>query len=215
MKAQTRLTLLDGKYICPIAYPLEYDYLREPEVRDEVDRWLRDINMRLARLGTDGAFFMAPVQLQSEDVTRIKNDFLSYRDTYGPAHRMMQLIRAGKDEFTLSAGELVQLAELNQAVNESATLEAQLRGLQAVIKDGSARFTNRELLKKLLDHLRADGYLVLVNANTEMYQTTGKVRQLTSVLTFIAENTDILGQTDADDDADANLFGGGEEAPGE
>ena len=193
MKAKTLLNLVAGEYICPIAYKDEYEYLMSDGNQDFVDGWLSAINMKLARLGEGGAFFMAPRQLAPSDANKIRDDFARYRDVYGPANRMLQIIRAGKDEFTLGVGEYIQLAELNQAVNESATLEAQLRSLQNVIRDGSARFKNRELLKKLLEHLQKDGYLIVVNENTEMYRTTGKVTQLTNVLTFLAENTDIVG----------------------
>ena len=201
MKAQTLRHLLDGDYICPIAYPLEFEYLEDAANQDAADRWLGDIDMRLARLGSDGAFFMAPRTVSPADTTRIRDDFARYRDVYGPAHRMLQLIRAGKDEFTLGVGELIQLAELNQAVNESTTLETQLRGLHSVIKDGSLRYTNRELLKRLLEHLRNDGYLVLINPTSELYKTTGKLDQLKQVLTFLAENSDIVGDPAEQEDA--------------
>ena len=205
MKAQTLRALLDGNYICPVAYRREYEFLIETDNEQAADKWLREINMRLARLGTDGAFFMTQQTLSAEDTGRIRDDFQRYRDVYGPAHRMMQIIRSGKDEFTLTPGEYIQLAELNQAINESPTLESQLRGLQTVIRDGGAKFTNRELLKRLLEHLRNDGYLVMVNVNTEMYQTTGKVDQLKSVLTFLAENTDIVGAVADDEEVTTDL----------
>jgi hypothetical protein len=207
MKAQTLRALLDGRYICPVAFKREYEFLIESGNEQVADKWLGEIDMRLARLGTDGAFFMAQKILSAADTARIRDDFQRYRDVYGPAHRMMQIIRSSKDEFTLTPGEYIQLAELNQAINESPTLESQLRGLQTVIHDGGAKYTNRELLKRLLDHLRNDGYLVLVNVNTEMYQTTGKVDQIKSVLTFLAENTDIVGSVAEEDTAaDVSLF---------
>jgi len=207
MKAQTYRALLDGNYICPVAFKREYEFLTEPGNDAAADKWLGDIDMRLARLGTDGAFFMSQTLPSADDTARIRDDFQRYRDVYGPAHRMMQIIRCGKDEFTLTPGEYVQLAELNQAINESPTLESQLRALQTVIRDGGAKFNNRELLSRLLDHLKRDGYLVLVNANTDMYQTTGKVDQLKNVLTFLAENTDIVGSVSEEEAAaDASLF---------
>jgi hypothetical protein len=208
MKAKTRRALLDGSFICPIAFQREYEYLLEPGNQELVNAWLDGIDMRLARIGADGAFFMAPRQLLPADTAKIRDDFARYRDVYGPACRMLQLIRTAKDEFTLGVGEYIQLAELNQAINESATVESQLRSLQSVIREGSALLSNSILLKRLLDHLAKDGYLVLVNANTEMYQTTGKVAQLSNVLTFLAENTDIAGALDEPDQtaADAGLF---------
>lgn len=215
MKAKTRLTLLDGKFICEVAFPREFDYLCDPANQACVNAWLNEIDMRLARVGAEGAFFMAPSQISASDANKIRDEFARYRDVYGVSLRMLQLIRSGKDEFTLAAGQFVTLTELSLAVNESATLESQLRSLQTVIREGSARFKNRELLKKLLTHLETDGYLVEVNANTETYQTTGKVEQLQSVLAFVAEHTDIIGQdagtNEADPGPEDQLFGPGQE----
>ena len=209
MKAAVRVALLEGAYICDVAYPREFEFLLESGNADKVDEWLSEIDMRLSRIGDEGAFVMTPRQVTPAETTRIKDDFARFRDVYGPAVRMLQLIRTGRDDFTLVPGEYVQLAELNQAVNESATLESQLRSLQSVIRDGSARLKNSELLKRLLDHLTRDGYMVVVNSNTEVYRTTGKVAQLGAVLTFLAENSDIAGgglESSQGDSDDAGLF---------
>ena len=193
MKAATRLAILEGAYICNVAYPREYEYLLEAGNAEKVDAWLGEIDMQLTRIGPEGAFVMTPRNVTPAETTRIKEDFARFRDVYGPAVRMLQMIRTGRDDFRLTPGEFLQLAELNQAVNESATIESQLRAMQSVIRDGSARLKNSELLKRMLDHLTRDGYLVVVNANTEVYQTTGKIAQLSAVLTFLAENSDIAG----------------------
>lgn len=213
MKAATRLALLDGAYICQYAFPREYAYLCEPGNADEVNKWLGDIDMRLLRLGDDGAFVMTPLIVTPADTLRIRDEFARFRDVYGPAVRMLQLIRTANDNFQLAPGVYVQLAELNQAVNENPTLEAKLRGLSTVIRDGSARLRNSELLKRLLDHLTRDGFLVVINANSEVYQTTGKVTQLVHVLNFVAENTDIAGSlSEAEEGAvESGLFEGDDE----
>ena len=59
-----------------------------------------------------------------------------------------------------------------------------------VIRETDARYTNAELVKRLLEHLRKDGYLVIVDTATEMYRSTGKVLQLTQVLRFLGENAE-------------------------
>ena len=146
--------------------------------------------MRLARVGDDGPFFMAPQSMSTDDNARIRDEFLRFRDVYGPAIRMLQIIRTANDEFSLNPGEYIQHAELSQKINEVAALAEQLRSMVGVIRETDARYTNAELVKRLLEHLRKDGYLVIVDAATEMYRSTGKVMQLTQVLRFLAENSE-------------------------
>ncbi|RFP76140.1 hypothetical protein DY262_20400 [Hydrogenophaga borbori] len=64
------------------------------------------------------------------------------------------------------------------------------------------RLSNNELLRKMLDRLRAEGYLVVSNASTETYQITGKVDHLHAVMQYLVENVPELTDT-ALPDADA------------
>lgn len=213
MRAQTLRCLLDGQYICSVAFPQEFAFLTCEGNDASVDRWLSDLDMRLARVEGDGAFFMAPRILSKEDGARIREEFLRFRDVYGPAIRMLQIIRNGKDEFSLNPDEYIQHAELVQKVNEIPALAEQLRLLVGTIRDTDARYTNAELVKRLLEHLRKDGYLVIVDVATEMYRTSGKIAQLTQVLRFLAENADfaktLLDDGEGNDVAD-DLFDGTE-----
>lgn len=190
MRNQTLRRLLEGNYICEYAFPQEYVYLTSDTNEVFVNEWLSAIDMRLARVSDDGAFFMTPQTLSTEDNARIRDDFLRFRDVYGPAIRMLQVIRNAKDEFSLNPGEYIQHAELVQKINEIAALAEQLRSLVGIIRETDARYTNAELVKRLLEHLRKDGYLVIVDAATEMYRSTGKVMQLTQALRFLGENTE-------------------------
>lgn len=204
MRNQTLRCLLDGNYICEYAFPHEYAYLTSDTNEAFVNEWLSAIDMRLARVGDDGAFFMAPQTLSTEDNARIRDEFLRFRDVYGPAIRMLQVIRNAKDEFSLNPGDYIQHAELVQRINEIAALAEQLRSLVGIIRETDARYTNAELVKRLLEHLRKDGYLVIVDAATEMYRSTGKVMQLTQVLRFLGENAE-FARTNQDESEAAEI----------
>lgn len=201
MRNQTLRCLLDGNYICEFAFPNEYAYLSSDNNDVYVNEWLSAINMRLARVGDDGAFFMAPQTLSTDDNARIREEFLRFRDVYGPAIRMLQVIRNTKDEFSLNPGEYIQHAELVQKINDVAALAEQLRSLVGVIRDTDARHANSVLVKRLLEHLRKDGYLVIVDEATEMYRSTGKVMQLTQVLRFLGENAEFARTTQDESEA--------------
>ena len=189
MRNETLRLLLDGQYICEIAHPHAYQYLASDGQEQFVNEWLGAIDMRLAKVGA-GVFFMAPKALSPDDNARIRDEFLRFRDVYGPAIRMLQIVRAAKDELELIPGVYIQHAELVQKINEAPTVADQLRAMVGTIRQSEARYNNGELVKRLLEHLRGDGYLVVVDTATEMYRTTGKVEQLSHVLRFLGENAE-------------------------
>jgi hypothetical protein len=190
--------LLAGEYICPIAFRPEYETLCDPHVAAEVDQWLGKLDMRLARLHEQGAFFMAPaLLLGSPSLARARDSLLNYRNEYGPMVTMLNIIRqAGKDGLTFSMGDYIQLAELETSVSEHPALETQLRNAIGVVREARQDDSNRTVLKRLLEHLRREGFVVLANEKTENYQFTGKVDQIHAVLDFIAENQAIPDESD-------------------
>ena len=52
--------LLAGAYICPVSHRDEFAVLSDGAEQETVNEWLSALNMRLARLGHEGAFFRAP-----------------------------------------------------------------------------------------------------------------------------------------------------------
>jgi len=207
MNATTLLRLLEGQYLCAIRYKAEYEDLLDDVVSEEVNTWLEKIDMRLSRISKDGAFFMAPNLIRLSDMTRVKEELRRFRDVYGPAVAMLDLIRQSKSEsITLSPGENLQLAEMEASVIESASLENHLRAMAGVVKGYNLRHSIRENLKHLFEHLRDDGYVVLANAQTDVYQITGKIEQLYAVIEFIAENESIISHRVEDEIIEPNLF---------
>jgi hypothetical protein len=196
MNPQTLQLLLAGEYICEYRYQDAHRSLDSVNEREAVNGWLRGLGMRLARVGESGAWFMAPEVVSEKVQGKLRAELREFRDTYGPALLMLDFIRQVNGEHALcSPGERIQLVTLESQVATSTTLAAQLRDLvQNTILAASARFTDRENLRKLMDHLARDGYVVLASRETETYQVTGKVEQLYSVLTFLDENKVIEDQ---------------------
>lgn len=190
MNPQTLELLLAGEYLCEYRYPDAWQTLQDLTEREAVDGWLRRLGMRLVLVGDTGAFFMAPEGVTEKVAAKLRGELREFRDTYGPALLMLDFIRQTNGEMALcSPGERIQLVALESHVTNSTTLAAQLRDLvQNTIRGGSARFTDRENLRKLMDHLASDGYVTLADRATETYQVTGKVEQLYAVLTFLDEN---------------------------
>lgn len=199
MNAKVLKLLLAGEYICSVRYRTEFELLEDTVEREDVDAWLLSLGMRLARLGDEGAFFLAHDYIGQKEITQVKNELLKFRDEYGPAVLLLDFIRqtdAGR--VHLSPGEYVVLYQLEAAVSQSSMLETQLKGLLSVITNAAMRNTNHENLRKLLDHLARDGYVVLANKDTGAYQVTGKIEQLYAVLQFLDENK-VVPDTEVDD----------------
>lgn len=187
MKPETLNTLLAGHFVCQYAFPEAYADLSEPGEPERVDQWLQSLDRRLARLGDDGAFFVAPMQVHTnEQVNKVRSDLARFRDVYGLLVEMLNLVRLTKEGFRGVPGDYVQLADILIKVNEDTTLVSRLRELR--IPGADARLSNNELLRKMLEKLRADGYLVLSNPSTETYQITGKVDHLHAVMQYLVEN---------------------------
>lgn len=197
-KSITKL-LLAGEYICPFRYPADFESLQEEAIFEEIDTWLAGLDRRIARLGTDGAFFMAPSMITVEDQRQLKSEFQQFRDVYGPAVLMLDMIRQTDSlNITLAPGEFIPLYDLEQAVVNSSTLEMQLKSKLLVIDNGSQRNTVRENLRRLMEHLVKDGYLMLASKETGTYRVTGKIDQLYAVLQYLSANT-VIPEVEVDD----------------
>jgi predicted transcriptional regulator len=199
MNARVLKLLLAGEYICPVRYRMEFESLGDTSEREEVDAWLLSLGMRLARLGDEGAFFLAHDHIGQKEITQVKNELLKFRDEYGPAVLLLDFIRqADAGRVQLTPGEYIVLYQLEAAVSQSSMLETQLKGLLGVITNAAMRNTNHENLRRLLDHLARDGYVVLANKDTGAYQVTGKIEQLYAVLQFLDESK-VVPDTEVDD----------------
>jgi hypothetical protein len=207
MNAKMLTLLLAGEYLCPVRYRDEYEALANSTERaEQVDRWLAGLDRRLARLGGDGnegAFFMAPANLEDKDVARrVRDELRNFRDVYGPAVRLLDFIRQAKAESAMcSVGERIQLAELESLVLASASLTTLLTSLIEVIYNGNARNSVRENLSKLLEHLAKDGYVMLADKSSGTYQITGKIEQLYTAMRFLDDNQ-AIDQAEVDDQLD-------------
>jgi predicted transcriptional regulator len=202
MNANVLRLLLAGEYICSVRYRDEFALLEDGAEQEEVNAWLGPLNKRLARLGEDGAFFMAHAFIGAKEIAQVKGELLRFRDEYGPAVMLLDFIRqtdAGR--VTLSPGEHIALYQLEATVSQSTMLETQLKGLLGVISSSAMRNTNHENLRRLLEQLAKDGYVVLVNKDSGTYQVTGKVEQLYAVLQFLDENK-VIPDAEVDDRED-------------
>lgn len=211
MNASALKLLLEGVYICPVRSPDAFDILQDEDEQDRVNEWLEKINMRLERLGDEGAFFMAPAHIETSEINRFKAELQKFRDEYGPAVLFLDFIRqTDATRYCLSPGECIALYDLDALVSQSTMLEAQLKSLHGVISGASSRQTNYENLRRLLEHLAKDDYVQLESKSAGRYLVTGKVDQIYAVLQFLDENK-VIPDAQVDDlesdGSELDLFG--------
>lgn len=209
MMEKTLRSLLDGQFICNVRFKESYESLQDEQMQEEVNVWLSKLDMRLARLGDNGAFFMAPNFISAKEITKVKDELRQFRDVYGPAVVMLDFIRQSMpDSTTLSPGEYIRLADLEHAVIGNASMEEHLKSVSSFIKGYAARNTVRENVKKLVEHLKDAGYLIVASSSIESYQVTGKIQQLYAVMAFVAENEEVLAKRVEDEVNEEDMFEG-------
>ena len=64
-----------------------------------------------------------------------------------------------------------------------------------MISGSSLKNTNRDFLKRMLEHLKSAGYLVISNPQNETYRVTGRIDHLHAVLEFIAEQQPVIAES--------------------
>ena len=209
MMEQTLRYLLDGQFICSVRFKESFESLQDEQLQEEVNAWLGKLDMRLARVGDDGPFFMAPNFISAREITKVKEELRQFRDAYGPAVIMLDFIRQSMpDSTSLSPHEYILLAELEQAVIGNASMEEHLKSIGSFIKGYVARNTVRENIKKLVEHLKDAGYLIVGSSSIESYQVTGKIEQLYAVMAYIAEHEVVLAKRVEDEVDEEDMFEG-------
>lgn len=184
MNLQTTLRLLlAGQYICPIAFPVEHRVLESAEGFAAAEEWLSKIEMRIARLGESGAFFMAPEYPDEVSEERIRREFQQFRDVYGPVTSVLDVIRrAGGDHQQIAPGSLIELARLEIAIRENPAL---LNDLRAALKSGKGPETPREALERMAKMLLAERFIVPQKGMPDGYYMTGKIDKVMLVIDYL------------------------------
>lgn len=187
--------LLAGEYICSVRYGAEYRELEVAATYEAANDWLQGAGMRMARLGEEGAFFATHEAISAREITQVKNDFLNFRDTYGPFVLMLEHIRQScAGSKYLVPGEYLRVYELEEEVNNSSVLTSNLKSLLTIISNASTKFSNHENIKRMLEHLTKDGYLIVADKDSSTYQITGKIDQLYLVLQYMKDQAVIPDQ---------------------
>ncbi|KGG86650.1 MULTISPECIES: hypothetical protein [Comamonas] len=195
--------LAEGQFVCPVQFPEEFEALEAPDGRRHADEWLGAIGYRLARLHEEGAFFMAHAIVTNEMRMRFREELRAVRNRLEPVVGFLEALRQaqGRDP-RVHAGDMVWESEISEAVRNSSLLEQRIMEMRDI---NGLRPTDsvNDRVRRMLENLRSEGYLVESNPTNRGYQLTGKVDYLYQLIAFIAANTPQLSEDDASDQVDA------------
>lgn len=189
--------LLAGDFLCPYASPELHAWLLDDTARAELDAWLARLGLCLASTRQGTAFYAAHLRIGSEERREAAEAFREVQHQLRPMVNFLVLaMRATQDDSVLMPGSLLEAAALHAAIDASPTLRQELQALAAQVRGLPGGGTQRALLDKLLKLFAEQGYLVLANAQRELYRVSGKVEYLYEVVDFLIEHAAIRSDED-------------------
>lgn len=184
--------LVEGQFICPITDHEAYQFLSSTQIRDgktnqeDIDQYLRRLELRLTTTREGSAFFAAHADIDAEGKKAAKKRFTELKNILRPMISFMEMVmRVTGDDNSISPGQKLDLNRMMARIAENAGLTEQLRKTATdtgvTTKDGS----DRERLNKIVKRFRDDGYLQLVNPESEIYMFTGRLEWLMEAIEFL------------------------------
>jgi hypothetical protein len=188
--ARVATGLMGGGFICQITDYEGHQFLANSAHHDDVDKYLRRIDLRLTTTRDGGAFFAAHADIDVEGKRDAKKRFTEVKNTLRPMVSFLELVmRITGDDDSIAAGQILNLNQMMARISENPSLYLQLRQTTIDIntKDGS----DRERLNKIVKRFQNEGYLLLVNPESEIYMFTGRIEWLMEAIEYLMLHDEI------------------------
>ncbi len=182
--------LMEGGFICQITDYEGHQFLANPVHQEDVDQYLRRIDLRLTATRDGGAFFAAHADIDVEGKKDAKRRFTEVKNVLRPMVSFLEMVmRITGDDDSVVAGQVLNLNQMMARISENPSLYLQLRQTTVDIntKDGS----DRERLNKIVKRFQNEGYLVLVNPESEIYMFTGRIEWLMEAIEYLMLHDEI------------------------
>jgi len=188
--ARVATALIQGGFICQITDYEGHQFLTNSVNQGDVDQYLRRIDLRLTTTRDDGAFFAAHADIDVEGKKDAKKRFTEVKNVLRPMVSFLELVmRITGDDESVAAGQVLNLNQMMARISENPSLYLQLRQTTIDIntKDGS----DRERLNKIVKRFQTEGYLLLVNPESEIYMFTGRIEWLMEAIEYLMLHDEI------------------------
>ncbi|MEN5139310.1 condensin complex protein MksE [Pseudomonas juntendi] len=188
--ARVATALMEGGFICQITDYEGHQFLANSVNQGDVDQYLRRIDLRLTTTRDGGAFFAAHADIDVEGKKDAKKRFTEVKNVLRPMVSFLELVmRITGDDESVAAGQVLNLNQMMARISENPSLYLQLRQTTIDIntKDGS----DRERLNKIVKRFQNEGYLLLVNPESEIYMFTGRIEWLMEAIEYLMLHDEI------------------------
>ncbi|MGV0319290.1 condensin complex protein MksE [Pseudomonas putida] len=188
--ARVATALMEGGFICQITDYEGHQFLANSVNQGDVDQYLRRIDLRLTTTRDGGAFFAAHADIDVEGKKDAKKRFTEVKNVLRPMVSFLELVmRITGDDKSVAAGQVLNLNQMMARISENPSLYLQLRQTTIDIntKDGS----DRERLNKIVKRFQNEGYLLLVNPESEIFMFTGRIEWLMEAIEYLMLHDEI------------------------
>jgi hypothetical protein len=183
--------LLRGEFICHVSYPEAYEYLSHSKNGQDAQNYLAKIGLNLQQTEQKSAFYVVYQQLDEANRKASKDEFTLIKQQLRPLVQFMALLlRVTNNEEILATGATLKKHELMAKIDANHDLALQLTDIANQFSQLDKTTSGR--LDKLLKQLEKNHYLVLSNAEREIYQLTGKIEYLQQVIDYLMEHEGIV-----------------------
>ncbi len=183
-------TLLTNTFVCSVTYYDEYQYLKNRNNFELVERYLSQIQLRISSTEDQDVFFLAYEDIHPNAKKAAKDVFSDIKQNLRPCIEFIELIMRMQQCDHLITGSVIEAHKLMSQIDTNPSFREQLQTLGRELKFSSDG-TDRTRLDKLLKFMKDRGYIVLSNAEREIYKVTGKIEYLHDVIQFLTEHENI------------------------
>ena len=188
-------TLLAGKFICQVSNSKLYQQLQDEATRSKVNETLAELGRHLCHTEHYEVYYCTYSDLsQVQDAKRVRNQFETIRDQIAPVLSFITLqMRAEGRDAVLISGDTVKFHDLLSSIEQEQAHLNDLKqlGRYELFKKIRSKTASQERLITVLETLEKEGYIVLTNNESSIYQVSGKIEYFYSCLDFIRDHEQI------------------------
>lgn len=207
MFEQTMSLLLSGKFICEVQYRDAYRFLAVEANQKDANAYLTRIGRTLAVTEQMGGWYAAYEHIGPDEKRLIKEEFARIKQKLRfLVEFFVKAMRATGRELFYSRGDKIEAHALMAAIDSNPGLRAEFQALGSVGRGGATDGRMKGSLDRQLRLLVDDGYLIVANAEREIYQVTGKIEYLTEIVQFLMTTENIGHDIEEEQVTLAQLF---------
>ncbi|HIC7214460.1 condensin complex protein MksE [Burkholderia stabilis] len=207
MFEQAMSLLLSGEFVCEVRYPDAYRFLQTESNQMDVNAYLARIGRVLVATEQGGSWYAAYARIGQDEKKAIREEFSRIKQKIRfLVEFLVKAMRATSREVFFSRGDVIEAHALMAAIDGNPGLRAEFQALGNVGRGGATDGKLKGGLDRQLRVLVDEGYLIVANAEREIYSITGKIEYLTEIVQFLMTTDDITDDIAEEPDTTASLF---------